>query len=257
MGRYFGREHFECLAQGDAWSSAPEVIAARREVVEEKLRPLHQQVLSRFMKEYGLYPHWQRGNLTSIYWPDRKANGGHVDYIRLGYGKDHSLVTELARRTCLTRTAPFGNYTQSSFASITQLQMGLCETNWWIGLYVDSQAWAEQRNLVEKLKVSHERENWLGLLDELLKAGYSLEIAVKDGAARQYADAKAFTRALIDQVNDKELMSVVIFLRLLPDHEANEISAIKDFVLREFLRLIPVYTFAAWHPISNHHLRTL
>ena len=58
----------------------------------EQVPMFHAMVAVRGLRG-GRREHW-----TNVYWPVAEANGGWVDYMRLGYGKPKEHIVELARR---------------------------------------------------------------------------------------------------------------------------------------------------------------
>jgi len=94
---------FKAFDESLAQSVDDRVIAARQYVVDNRFKVLHFDHQSgNGLKDYfqgnKLYPHWQLQHLTNVYWPYPAANGGWVDYLGMGYGKERSLVSRSRKK---------------------------------------------------------------------------------------------------------------------------------------------------------------
>lgn len=259
--RYFTDADFDAFAIAFAESDDQTIIRARKRVVEEKFRPLHEGFggavgLGDFMAERGLYPHWRKANLTNVYWPWPQANNGWVDHLRMGYGKEEHLVRELVRRAQIyTELTRLGTYDQVAFHYVTQLQLGLSENGWWVNLYMDDKAWLEQRNLLSKIESPAHRRQWLEYLEALMKSRYNLWlIPAEDEDAYEAKSPEEFTEELQAFHRDRTAVSVSIELYLPRNAPENNKDTILDFLKTEFDRLLPLYRFVAWHPVHNNYL---
>lgn len=264
MGKpFFLSEHFAAVAESKATSTDPAVIDARKRVIEECLKPLHQGAggvpgLRDFMAARGLHPHWMPVHLTNVWWPYHEANGGWVDYLRLGYGKEELFVRELAKRSGVyQRLNASGTYDSMAFHHVTQLQVGIAEYGWWVNWYQHHDAWLEQKNWLEKMnRTSDHRREAFSLLDSLQDAGYSFVIYPEHDPSNpvEANSPEEFLQLISRYRENGDAISLSIELGFDSDGRENSWDVVPGLVRQEFDRLLPLYHFTSWHPRSNHYL---
>lgn len=242
-----------------ARSEDPLVIAARKKVVE-KLRFLQDNYFGEPMERYGLFPHWKREHWTNVFFPLPDANGGFVDYLRLGYGKPKHLVDELAHRSgVFQELTAYGTYDPIAFYYVAMVQLGLNERWWWVNFYMDDKAWLEQYNLLSKVAHPTHRAKLVSILNDLQAVGYQLVIYPQHGGLEGWVEScpEEFIDALAEHRKKSQPAMVSIELLMEPDAPENSFKRLPEFVLSEFKRLLPLYNFASWHPKKNNFLKGL
>jgi hypothetical protein len=259
MPRYFAASDFSAFDRKYEGSNDPKIIASRKAVLDYKIRPLHDggpKGLKFFFAKKGLYPHWQEQHLTNVFWPYPVANGGRVNYMRLGYGKRHDLVRELAKRSgAFTEITDQGVRDMMAFYAVTQLQLSLYQGAWWVNLYIDRKGWLEQANLVKKVQTNRkDRLKLINLLDGVVAQGYDLVLWVyPDERLETYDCAEEYLSAIIQHQSERTMFTVSVekshkrFCR-----ENNE--RILDYLKGEFEKLIPLYEMMSWHPVKNNYI---
>lgn len=261
--RFFVSSDFNAFDTSIAESVEDNVIAARQYVVDNRFKVLHfdnhsGNGLKDFFQLHRLYPHWQLQHLTNVYWPYPIANGGWVDYLRLGYGKEKALVQDLAKRSGVFKEITnLGERDAVAFYCVTQLQIGLNSEVWWINLYIDKKGWLEQYNLLDKLLNRKFEEEFLKLLDNIANEEYAFYIyPYSDGDILEFYDGDKFINEMRNFRTNGQSCSISIE----KTHEPNDINNNKDmlaYLKGEFSKLLPLYNFISWHPKSNNFLKGL
>lgn len=209
-----------------------------------------------FFKKYDLHPHWKKNHLTNVIWPFPIANGGWVDYVRMGYGKDKKLVKELAKRTgVFTEITDRGVRDAIAFFCVTQLQIGLNQSGWWINLYIDKKGWIEQYNLLEKINSSKTKmAQFIKMLQIINCEGYKFYIYPQSYQNLYYDedDPKEFIDTLEELRKNKESFSISIEKFHERDAVENNHYMLK-YLKQEFTKLMPLYNFISWHPQKNNY----
>jgi hypothetical protein len=83
QSRFFIDADFDAFDPKYATSNDPKIIAARKFVVENRMRYLKNdqdsgQGLVDFFRKYDIHPHWRKQNLTNIFWPLPVANRSYI-----------------------------------------------------------------------------------------------------------------------------------------------------------------------------------
>ena len=252
MGKYFIDSDFRAFEWEKARLEDKPIIADRR-IVVDRMRSLHEEGLSRFMKSKGLYPHWkEKTNLTNVIYPFMKANGGSVTYIRMGYGKNKAKIDILSKYLQVFKLNSRGYLTDDmAFHYITQLQLALNEEGWNIALYLGKDGWFEQKNLVKKLSTNGNKSKFINLLEELFNYGYTLYLNSENGRY-YYEDMEDYVNDIIDYSNEGVSYTIRIANEREIDDKMNDRDLILDFVKDEFSKLIDIYNFISWDTDNNY-----
>lgn len=260
--QFFIDSDFEAFHEKFATSEEEKIIGNRQYVIDNRFKYLHYdegsgQGLLDFFKQHNLHPHWQKTHLTNVIWPFPIANGGYVDYVRMGYGKDSLLVKELARRTgVFTEITDQGVRDAIAFFCVTQLQVGLNQYGWWINLYIDKKGWIEEYNLLEKIRSSAKlRKKFLDLLIDINKQGYKFYITVHPDEDINYDENNP--EDFIKMLEKLKVAKKSFSISIEKFHEKDVIENNHDmlnYLKGEFTKLLPLYNFISWHPQNNNYL---
>ena len=262
QSQFFVNSDFEAFDEKFATSEEEKIIGNRQYVVDNRFKYLHYDEGSReglldFFRQHNLHPHWQKTHLTNVIWPFPIANGGYVDYVRMGYGKDSLLVKELARRTgVFTEITDQGVREAIAFFCVTQLQVGLNQYGWWINLYIDKKGWIEEYNLLEKIRSSVKlRKEFLDLLIDINKEGYKFYITLHPDEDINYNEnnPEDFISTLEKLKIAKKSFSISIEKFYEKDAIENNHNML-NYLKGEFAKLVPLYNFMSWHPQHNNYL---
>lgn len=260
--KFFIQADFDAFDKKFATSEDEKVIGKRQYVVDNRFRYLHfdegsGQGLVDFFKQHNLHPHWEKNHLTNVIWPFPVANGGYVDYVRMGYGKDKFLVKELAKRSGIfTEITDLGVREAIAFFCVTQLQIGLNQNGWWINLYMDKKGWLEQYNLLAKINSSKKnRKKFVDLLEDIEKKGYEFYLTTNPYEELDYDvnNAEDFINTIENLRNTKKSFSVSIEKFYDKNALENNHDMLK-YLKNEFVKLLPLYNFISWHPEKNNYL---
>jgi hypothetical protein len=258
--RFIEEADFESL--DGRYAQVPEgpVVAARQRL-RKKLLSVHHRFLKKRMEAQALHAHWDPTHLTSLIYPDEHANGGYVDYLRLGYGKPRELVKDLGRRGGFTaELMPVGVNEHLPFFMTSQLQIGIQRDHWWINFFMHSKGWLEQNNLLEKIACREYRDELTAMLTGLQDEGYRLALypGWNNHNPPQFpSEPKDFLLALAQARDRGEAVEVSVEMLLVPDDIHNDIQVWPEFVANELERLVSLYRFASWHPKDNNFLSKL
>ncbi len=249
-----------------ATSTDPNIIK-NREYVINRFKYLYDnqgniEGLGKFFASKELFPHpeYERKhtNLTNIIWPFFAANGNHVDYLRMGFGKPGNLVKELAKRSkAFTQITNYGEYDSMAFYCVTQLQIGLNENFWWINIYIDKQGWLETNNLLAKLNYSNNlKQEFIDLLTSIVNEHYQLNIYINSSLCKSYNNTDPFE--FINKLNLLKSKNASFSISIEKIHTKNSVenskSTILNYLKDEFEKLLPLYNFISWHPQNNNYL---
>lgn len=260
--RFFIDSDFNAFDEKFATSENDKIIGARQLVVDDRMKPLHndkgnEKGLEDFFRKNGLYPHWQKQHLTNVFWPFPPANGGWVDYLRMGYGKEKELVKDLAQRSGIfTEITDTGTREAIAFFCVTQLQVGLNYDGWWTNLYIDKKGWLEQYNLLMNINYSKQNKSQLlKLLEGINKEGYEFAIYPYPYEDLDYDrnDPEAFINEMQNFKNNKKACSISIDKYHDRDAKENNQNMLR-YLKCEFSKLIPLYNFISWHPKKNNYI---
>ncbi|WML46809.1 hypothetical protein RCG23_14300 [Neobacillus sp. PS3-34] len=187
-------------------------------------------------------------------WPFPIANGGWVDYLRMGFGKQREFIYELARLSgVFSEVSDHGTRDQIAFHYVTQLQISLSEHGWSVNLYMDK-SWLEQRNLYNKLQDKNSRKEFIHILDSLLQEGFISSIIYHDGSWEDFEDAREFLREFTNLVDQEESFSFLIGKHLERYSPENHAASILSWVKDQMQILLGAYNYTAWHPSANNYL---
>lgn len=257
MSRFFLDSDFDAFDSNFAMSEDSKVYENRKYVQKERFETLNAcdgGGLKQFFVERQLFPHWKKEHLTNVLHPYHIANGGWVDYIRMGYGKKDNLVKELAKRSGIY-TAIVDSYAidQMAFHCVTQLQVGLNYDGWWLNLYIDKGGWLEQNNLTKKIQSSKELYlEFEHLLEDVSQYGYDVVIYSHEEKEPIYFDyGKDFIQYLFDNISMQKNISIE---KVHVRDDQNNNKQIATYLKTEFQKLIPLYNFISWHPSTNNYL---
>lgn len=253
---FLTQAHFESLCPGTERSSDQDVIKARREVVD-RYRWLHGEI-GHQMARWQLHPHPNFANWTNTFYPKWEANGEYVDYLRFSYGKERSLVRQMAERSgTQTEIAWWGSIDKFPFHYVAQVQIGMTCDYWFFNFYVDDKGWLEVKNLLAKIRKPAEEQRFLALLIDLHGAGYNLALWSSEyyrQVDRTPLQPEVFIEALRTYDAKKYTFNVDIHLPLRPTHPQNRMDRITQLAFSNFEQLLPLYRFWAWEPRLNNHL---
>lgn len=259
---FFNESDFDAFNEEFATSEDEKIIGKRQYVVDNRLKYLHfdgmsGQGLFEFFKKYDLHPHWQKNHLTNVIWPFPVANGGWVNYVRMGYGKHRTLVKELAKRSgVFTEITETGVREAIAFFCVTQLQIGLNANGWWINLYIDKKGWIEQYNLIQKINSSKkQKETFVQLLKNINIYGYKFYIVTYPYEKLYYNENNP--EDFIEIFEDLRKRKKTFSISLEKFHEKNSSENNHDilkYLKQEFTKLMPLYNFISWHPQNNNYL---
>ncbi|MDO6355760.1 hypothetical protein Q3V94_11910 [Caloramator sp. CAR-1] len=248
MGRFFIDDDFDIFDIKYAALEDTQTISRRKRVFD-KFKTLHECSLKSYCSQLDLNPHWKKEHLTSVYFPFAEANGGYVDYMRLGYGKSKDAIYNMYRKAGLVGET-------MSFYKVTQLQIGIDYNGWWINLYLDKSDVIEHANLRIKLmdKANYNRiSKLINSLKNDFELGFFIGSMHSNIKYESYNSGKTYLDRYIDLCKNKEMFSLSIGIFLDRYDKYNDIILIEGFIKEKFYKLYPLYKEISW-ALSNDYL---
>jgi len=252
MNKFFSDQDFDIFSEQYATSDEDEVIQ-KRKIVFEKFRDLHENHLKEFCRYLDLHPHHQPQHLTNVYYPFKEANGGYVDYMRLGYGKEHRQILNMYRKIGFSRE-------DMAFYKVVQLQTYINEDGFGVDLYLDKSDVIEHANIAKKISTPLYYNKIASMIDELADKYIPILLIYERYEPHQskykpvYINSgKDFLDKYMYLYNSKQMFSVIVDIQLDRNDEINDIRLYPKFVMKAFIELYPLYKELSWS-ITNNYL---
>lgn len=252
MKKFFSDQDFDIFSAQYATSEDPEIIK-KRKIVFEKFRDLHENHLKEFCRRIDLHPHHQPQHLTNVYYPFKEANGGYVDYMRLGYGKEHRQITNMYRTNGFTRE-------DMAFYKVVQLQTYINEYGFGVDLYLDKSDVIEHTNIAKKISIPSHYNKIVSLIDGFIDEYVPMLLIYEKDEPYQskytpvyISNGRDFLDKYLHLYNSKQMFSVIVDIQIDKDDNTNDICLYPEFVKKTFLELFPLYKELSWS-ITNNYL---